>query len=133
MRKLTAYGPLDPEEQAALAALSAGGQRVDGRLDLLVEGAVPDSAVLVLEGVACRYRHRPSGARQITAYLLPGDLCDPDFVHVSRITHSVGTIGPCRIAASPGRRWPASPSGIPASPGPCAMPSSPRRRRPANG
>ena len=101
VRKLSAYAPLDAEEQAALAGLSAGGQRVDGRSDLLVEGSAPDGAVLVVEGIACRYRHRPNGARQITAYLLPGDLCDPDFVHLSRMTHSVGTIGPCRIARIP--------------------------------
>lgn len=101
VRKLSAYGPLKTEEQAALAGLGAGGQRVDGRLDLLVEGAAPDSAVLVLEGIACRYRHRVSGARQITAYLLPGDLCDPDLVHVSRMTHTVGTLGPCRVARIP--------------------------------
>ena len=101
VRKLSAYGPLDAGEQAVLAAVSAGGQRVDGRSDLLVEGAAPDGAVLVVEGIACRYRHRPNGARQITAYLLPGDLCDPDVVHLSRMTHSVGTIGPCRIARIP--------------------------------
>ncbi|MCF4124526.1 Crp/Fnr family transcriptional regulator [Methylobacterium sp. SyP6R] len=101
VRKLTSYGGLDHAEQSALATLSAGGQRVDGRLDLLVEGTVPDNAVLILEGVACRYRHRPSGARQITAYLLPGDLCDPDLMYLSRMTHSVGTLCPCRIARIP--------------------------------
>lgn len=98
VRKLSAYRPLDPEEQAALASLGAGAQRVEGRHDLLVEGGPPESAILVVEGVACRYRYRPSGARQITAYLLPGDLCDPDFVHLSRMNHSIGTIGPCRVA-----------------------------------
>ncbi|PIK74702.1 cyclic nucleotide-binding protein [Methylobacterium frigidaeris] len=101
VRKLSAYGPLDPEEHAALTGLGAGAQRVEGRLDLLVEGSAPDSAVLVLEGVVCRYRHRPSGTRQITAYLVPGDLCDPDFVHLSRLNHSVGTLGPCRVARVP--------------------------------
>lgn len=101
VRKLSTYAHLDAEERAALAGLSAGGQRVEGRSDLLVEGAAPDCAVLVVEGIACRYRHRPNGARQITAYLLPGDLCDPDVVHLSRMTHSVGTIGPCRIVRIP--------------------------------
>lgn len=101
VRKLAAYGPLDAEEQAVLAGLGAGAQRVEGRLDLLAEGSAPDSAVLVLEGVACRYRHRPSGSRQITAYLVPGDLCDPDFAHLSRMNHSVATLGPCRVARIP--------------------------------
>lgn len=101
VRKLSAFGPLTVEEQAALAGLGAGAQRVEGRVDLLTEGTVPESAVLVVEGVACRYRHRPSGARQITAYLLPGDLCDPDFAHLRRMNHSVGTLGPCRVARVP--------------------------------
>lgn len=101
VRKLSAYGSLDAEEQAALAALSVGGQRLEGRHDLLVEGAAPDSAVLVLEGIACRYRHRPSGSRQITGFLVPGDLCDPDFAHLGRINHSVGTLGACRVARIP--------------------------------
>ncbi|MGX7706756.1 Crp/Fnr family transcriptional regulator [Methylobacterium sp. Gmos1] len=101
VRKLSAYLPLDAEEQAALAGLGSCGQRVEGRHDLLVEGAAPDGAVLVLEGIACRYRHRPSGARQITGFLVPGDLCDPDFAHLSRINHSVGTLGACRVARIP--------------------------------
>ncbi|OAS26607.1 hypothetical protein A5481_05240 [Methylobacterium platani] len=98
MRKLSAYGPLTAQEQEALADLGAGAQRVEGRHDLLAEGGAPESAVLIVEGVACRYRHRPSGARQITAYLLPGDLCDPDFALLGRMNHSVGTLGPCRVA-----------------------------------
>ncbi|WP_245239736.1 Crp/Fnr family transcriptional regulator [Methylobacterium variabile] len=101
VRKLAAYGPLAPEEQAVLAGLGAGAQLVEGRLDLLSEGCVPDSAVLVLEGVACRYRHRRTGTRQITAYLLPGDLCDLDFVHLGRLNHSVATLGSCRVARVP--------------------------------
>jgi CRP-like cAMP-binding protein len=101
VRKLSAYGPLTGEEQAALAGLGAGAQRVEARLDLLSEGTAPESAVLVVEGVACRYRHRPSGARQITAYLLPGDLCDPDFAHLRRMNHSVATLGPCRVVRVP--------------------------------
>ncbi len=48
VRKLSTYAPLDAEEQAVLAGLSVGGQRVDGRFDLLVEGAAPDLAVLDL-------------------------------------------------------------------------------------
>lgn len=101
VRKLSAFGPLTAEEQAALAGLGAGAQRVEGRCHLLAEGTAPEHAVLVVEGVACRYRHRPSGARQITAYLLPGDLCDPDFAHLRRMNHSVGTIGACRVARVP--------------------------------
>ncbi|AWN50123.1 Crp/Fnr family transcriptional regulator [Methylobacterium terrae] len=98
VRKLSVYGSLTAEEQAALAGLGAGAQRVEARQDLLEEGAAPDCAVLVVEGIACRYSHRPSGARQITAYLLPGDLCDPDFAHLRRMNHGVGTLGPCRVA-----------------------------------
>ncbi|WP_082711247.1 Crp/Fnr family transcriptional regulator [Methylobacterium indicum] len=101
VRKLAAFGPLGADEEAVLAGLGTGAQRVEGRQDLLAEGAAPESAVLIVEGVACRYRHRPSGARQITGYLLPGDLCDPDLVHLGRMNHSVGTIGPCRVARVP--------------------------------
>ncbi|TGD95013.1 Crp/Fnr family transcriptional regulator [Methylobacterium nonmethylotrophicum] len=101
VRKLSAFGRLSAEERAALAGLGTGAQRVEGRLDLLAEGAAPESAVLILEGVACRYRHRRSGARQITAYLVPGDLCDPDILHLDRLNHSVGTLGPCRVARVP--------------------------------
>ncbi|MEE8627575.1 MULTISPECIES: Crp/Fnr family transcriptional regulator [Methylobacterium] len=102
VRKLAAFGPLSAAEEAALADLGAGAQCVEGRQDLVTEGAAPDHAVLIVEGVACRYRHRPNGARQITGHLLPGDLCDPDLVHLGRMNHSIGTLGPCRVARVPG-------------------------------
>ncbi|SFF74026.1 cAMP-binding domain of CRP or a regulatory subunit of cAMP-dependent protein kinases [Methylobacterium sp. yr596] len=102
VRKLAAFGPLSAAEEEALADLGAGAQCVEGRQNLVTEGAAPDHAVLIVEGVACRYRHRPNGARQITGHLLPGDLCDPDLVHLGRMNHSIGTLGPCRVARVPG-------------------------------
>ncbi|MFC5552365.1 Crp/Fnr family transcriptional regulator [Methylobacterium iners] len=77
--------------------ITAKPRLVEARTDLIREGDVPDSVFLILEGFACRYKLRASGARHITAYLLPGDLGDVDVGLLPRMDHAIGTLSPCRV------------------------------------
>ncbi len=71
------------------------------RRDLLRDGEPPRTARLVLEGWACRYKTLEDGRRQITAFILPGDLCDLHSVLFDRTDHSIGTITPIRYVEVP--------------------------------
>ncbi|MDR7040430.1 CRP-like cAMP-binding protein [Methylobacterium sp. BE186] len=101
IRKLERFVHLTEEDRAALESVSAQARAVDPHIDLIREGAVPEDAVLVLEGFACRYTHCQNGSRQIIAYLLPGDLCDVDLADLGSMDHAVGTLSRCIIARVP--------------------------------
>ena len=97
IRKLDAFVPLSDAEKAYLARISAKPSLVEARTELVSEGSVPDGVFLILDGFACRYRLRASGARHISAYLVPGDLCDVDVALLDRMDHSIGTLSPCQV------------------------------------
>jgi len=86
---------------AALEEISSSPWMLGPHVDLIGDEAVPKDALIVLEGFACRYKQRRTGARQIIAYLLPGDLCDVDVPSSGRMDHAVGTLSACRVARVP--------------------------------
>lgn len=53
---------------------------------------------VLLDGWAFRYRLLVDGSRQITAILLPGDICDLDAMHMRSSEFSVATLTPCTVA-----------------------------------
>lgn len=71
------------------------------RRDLIREGDRAGPVLAVLDGWACRYKILPGGGRQITAFLLPGDLCDTHVGVIERIDYSVCTLTAARIAFLP--------------------------------
>ena len=50
------------------------------RSDVLRQGEVPTVAHVLLDGHTYRYRMLSDGRRQITAVLVPGDICDLEAV-----------------------------------------------------
>ena len=98
IRKLERLVALSAADRGWLERVEAEARLVGARTDLIVEGSDPDGAILILEGIACRHKHRANGRRQITAYLLPGDMSDLEAVFQDRMPHGVSTITPCRIA-----------------------------------
>ena len=59
------------------------------------QGDVPRAAHLILEGYACKFRLLRDGRRQITAILIPGDLCDLEALMRGRADCGVATLTPC--------------------------------------
>lgn len=92
---------LSASDCAALEQISASVCPVERNVDLIREGEVPTEAIVVLDGFACRYKHRVSGARHIMAYLVPGDLCDVDASYLGRMDHAIGTLSACLVARIP--------------------------------
>jgi CRP-like cAMP-binding protein len=101
VRKLARMVPLAAADRAALEQLCARSRRHGPHSELLRQGEVPDAAIVVLQGFAGRYRHRPSGACQILAHLLPGDLCAANLVYPRPMDHTVGTLSSCTVARIP--------------------------------
>ncbi len=70
LRKLDALAPLSDEDRRLLAQVAANPVAVPARTDLIRDGDPPQGVFLVLEGIACRYKLLPDGARQILALLV---------------------------------------------------------------
>lgn len=97
-RKLQGFGRLEEADAAALAMVEAGTRLVPSGTDLVREGDRPEGMLAITEGFACRYKLRENGARQIMAYLVPGDVCDFDASVLNRMDHTIGTLSTCRVA-----------------------------------
>ena len=84
-----------PTPDGALARVVARERWAQPRQDLLREHDVPTTAYLLLKGFTCRYRLLADGRRQITAIVVPGDLCNPEALTRNRITYGVQTLTSC--------------------------------------
>ncbi|KQQ25425.1 cyclic nucleotide-binding protein [Methylobacterium sp. Leaf123] len=100
-RKLATYVDLTPDDLLDLAEWAANGRRYAAQTPLLHQSDIPESAILVLDGFACRYKFLTNGRRQITAYLLPGDLFELDLDFRLPLDCAVGTLTACQLAFIP--------------------------------
>ena len=55
----------------------------------------------MLEGWAARYKVLPDGARQITAFLIPGDFCDLHVTILAQMDHSITALSPVTVVDVP--------------------------------
>lgn len=74
---------------------------VPHRHELLRHGEVPQVAHVLLGGHTCRYQLLRNGLRQITAILVPGDLCDVEAVLRGRADYGVAALTPCTVGEIP--------------------------------
>lgn len=101
VRKLKSLADVSAADVSALETISGGTRSVAARTDLIREGDAPDGVYLILSGMACRYKLRESGARQIMAYLVPGDFCDLDVAMLKEMDHAIGTLSDCEVVQIP--------------------------------
>lgn len=71
------------------------------RRDLIREGDESGPVLAMLDGWACRYKLVPGGGRQITAFLLPGDVCDTHVGVIDKMDYSLCTLTSARVAFVP--------------------------------
>ncbi|MBB3018623.1 CRP-like cAMP-binding protein [Microvirga lupini] len=102
IRKLEQFTRLSSDDKRILEqAASLKVRRLGSREDIFREGDKPRHINLILDGWACRYKVLEDGRRQITALLIPGDLCDVHMFILTRMDHSVGAITPLSVAEIP--------------------------------
>ncbi|PXA97581.1 cyclic nucleotide-binding protein [Nostoc sp. 3335mG] len=99
--KLASFAAFSPEDSAALDKLCRTTFTIRAGRDLIRIGDRPEQVFLLLDGWACRYKDLPDGRRQILAYLIPGDLCDPHIFIFDEMDHSIRALGDARVAAIP--------------------------------
>ena len=97
-RKLSHFAPLSRSDHEVLDGWTAGADSFAAHVDLVAEGTPSQSAFVLLEGMAMRYRTLPDGGRQIMTFLIPGDLCNPHVFLLAARDHSIATITPVRLA-----------------------------------
>ena len=97
--------PVEPESFARQHGLPMRERAVPKQHDLLPPDAEPKTVHLLLAGLACRYRMLRDGRRQITAILVPGDLCDPVAILASRSDYAVTTLTRCTVGEIPLARF----------------------------
>lgn len=101
IEKLSKLAYLDGADLALLEKLTAAPTQVGRLRDLIREGDRPGQVFVVLEGWACRYKMLPTGTRQITALLMPGDCCDMHVGMLAEMDHGIQTVSQAMIATIP--------------------------------
>jgi CRP-like cAMP-binding protein len=99
--KLETVAPLPAEDRAALVALCDNAREMGARRNIIREGDRPDHVHLIVQGWAARYKLLPDGARQITAFLIPGDFCDLHTTVLREMDHSIATLTRAKVAYIP--------------------------------
>ena len=74
---------------------------VGARSTVIQQGDLPRVAHLLVQGQAYRYRLLPDGRRQITAFLVPGDVCDLEAVMRGRADFGVVAATSCVLGEMP--------------------------------
>lgn len=101
VRKLESLGPLLEEERRAVEGVLLHQRPVPADQDLVCDGERPVHCLLLLEGMACRYKVIEGGRRQIISFHVAGDILDLTQLLVGRADHAVASLTPVRVAAIP--------------------------------
>jgi CRP-like cAMP-binding protein len=110
--RLGRYAPLRTEDKLALEAEASNIRRFGSRDNLVRQGEPVDRIFGIVEGVACRYKLLPDGRKQITGFMLPGDLCDTRTFFLPVMDHSIAamsTVDAVVLTATAVRRLEAAP------------------------
>lgn len=98
LKKLAIFADLGGDEVALLEEATRDVRTTAVKRDIISEGDRPEHLHLIVHGWAARYKTLPSGSRQITAFLLPGDFCDLHGKVLRQMDHSIIALTPCRVA-----------------------------------
>jgi CRP-like cAMP-binding protein len=95
---LSQFTPLADDDARVLDGLCNEAQVFQAGVDIVIEGEVPPSPFVLVDGMAYRYRLLPDGKRQILTFVIPGDVFDLHGFLFTAMDHSVGTLVPTQVA-----------------------------------
>lgn len=98
IQKLQGLVDLSAGDIAALEEALRSARNYVPRQDLIREGDETGPMFVMLEGWACRYKILPSGARQIMAFLMPGDACDLHIKLLAEMDHGIQALTKTNVA-----------------------------------
>lgn len=96
LRKLTAHGMLDPEDQRAIEAIQNRRRSFPPKSDILREGTGAFRTLVIRSGWVLAYKNLSDGRRQVTHFLLPGDVFGLFGGQAARV--SLGALTPVEVA-----------------------------------
>lgn len=99
--RLAALPFLSAEERTALDDCPASRRSFKAGADLIGEGEAVDHLYFLVEGWACQYITSRDGRRQISALLVPGDVCDLDALLFNRLDCGVRMLNAGTVLAVP--------------------------------
>jgi CRP-like cAMP-binding protein len=100
-RKLAAYTVLSAAEVAAFDQLHEDRRTVAAGRDIITEGYRYDTVLVLLEGVAIRYRVLRDGRRQILSVVLPGDFIGFPACFFETALYSITSLTDTAVSAIP--------------------------------
>lgn len=100
IRKLREHSELDDTDVAGIRALTKNPRMFANRADLISQGDIPNSSIVVLNGMVGRYKTVGS-KRQYLSYHLPGDWPDAQTLFIDRMDHSVCALGEVLVVLIP--------------------------------
>ena len=100
-RKLSQLVALSPVETAVLREFQTSERRVPRGREIIVEGRRYDGLMVLIEGVALRYRVLPDGRRQILNIILPGDFIGFPGCFFENALYSIAALGDCTVSPVP--------------------------------
>ncbi len=92
LRVCEAFRTISEDELEFIAKLKLGELRTGPATTLLREGSPSEQLFTLLEGWAFRYKTLEDGRRQITSFVLPGDLVGIQSSMQGEMDHSVDTL-----------------------------------------
>lgn len=95
---------LDAVEEQAIRSVIGSARDVPARQTFIEAGTRLDHSILILDGLAARYKDLRDGQRQITALHVPGDFADLHSFTLKRLDHSLIALTDCRTALVPHAR-----------------------------
>jgi CRP-like cAMP-binding protein len=101
LARLLSRSALSDEEQDAILKLSGRTLQTQPRVDIVTPGETVDYACLVAKGLAARFDQMRNGQRQITAFYIPGDMCDLHSVVAPTAGWGICALAPTTIIAVP--------------------------------
>lgn len=96
--RLETVTPLSDSSRRAVEAICGDTRTIERGRDIVRDRNKPEKIFLLLEGWAASYKVLPGGSRQISAFLLPGDLCGVEITVLKRIDHSITALTPVTVS-----------------------------------
>jgi len=104
LRVCEAFRTISEDELDFIAKLKAGELRTGPATTVLREGSPCEQLFTLLEGWAFRYKTLEDGRRQITSFVLPGDLVGIQSSMQAEMDHSVDTLTAAVLCTFPRER-----------------------------
>jgi CRP-like cAMP-binding protein len=92
---------LSPQDRHRVAQLPLAVSNFAADQEVARCGDVPTRCTLVLGGFLYSHKLATGSRRQITSFLVPGDIADLHTLHLSSLDHSLSALGPAVVAFLP--------------------------------